>query len=382
MIQVSTIISNANTELQISGQRVDETDMFVYLNKAIKYFYKGYKLPQTERETDLLLFNGVREYSLPSDFAGIIEPKRPYDLDSPNFEHNTAREFVHWLVNKRTAIKFNKETPYLLVEYSDGVQIPINLCESLTDDGTWTISGDGSSLALDEQIFSEGEASIRFYVTASGGTTTLVCNGFSSLDLTDYLLNSYIFFDLFNPNAVDLTSVTLRIGNDASNYYQISGITTRHNGDTLGQGNGLIGFDMADKTEVGSVDDTAVDYLEIEITHGTSGTVNGYYRIDNIFLSEAVYFKLPYYSKYSVKNGSAYKEAVTATDDQILIPFEAEEGVEYKALEQAAVFSLKDQALATYFARELLVAEKELRKTYPSQQSHVQSTWYKNANKF
>lgn len=382
-IAVSTIISNANTELQINGQRIDGTDMLVYVNKAIKYFYQTYKLPMAERESNLLLFNGVREYPIPSDFAGLIEPKRPYELDSPQLVHTTQNELVHWLKGNQTAFKFIRDRQILVVDYQGGTQIRISACESLTEDGTWAISGDGSALALDEQIYTEGQASISFTITASGGTTTVSLTGFSSLDLTDYLANSYVFLDLDCPNDTSLVSVALRIGSDASNYYEVSGVTTRYRGDTIGQGNAQIGFNMASRTTTGSPDATALDYFALVITNGTNSVVNGTYRLDNIFLSQAVYFQLPYYSKNIVKtNSSAYQSTVTNSNDTIMMPFDTEEAIEWKALELAAVLSLKDQTLANYFARELLRVERNLTSKYPSQESRVQTTWYKQANKF
>lgn len=381
-IAVSTIISNANSELQINGQRVNETDMLVFIQKAIKYFYQTYKLPMAERESNLLLFNGVREYSLPTDFAGLIEPKRPYDLESPQIVHTTQNELVHWLKGNQTAFKFIRERQVLVIDYKGGTQIKISGCESLTEDGTWAISGDGSALALDEQIYTEGQASVSFTITASGGTTTVSLTGFSSLDLTNYLANSYIFLDLDCPNDTSLSSVAIRIGSDASNYYEVSGVTTRYRGDSIGQGNAQIGFNMASRTTTGTPDVTALDYFALVITNGVSSVVNGIYRLDNIFLSQAVYFQLPYYSNAVIKNGTTYKTVLTSSTDQILMPFDTEEAIEWKALEYAAVFAMKDQALANYFSRELMRPESALKSEYPSQESKTQMTWYKRANKF
>jgi len=381
-IAVSKIISNANTELQINGQRVSQVDMLVYINKAIKYFYKNYQMPMAEKMSDLLLFTGVDEYPVPSDFAGLIDPRRPFSLYSPRFEQTKSNDFYLHPENGRTAIKFIQDRQVLLVNYQEGDWIRIHNCDSLTDDGTWSIAGDSAAVAVDDQYYSEGEGSLKFTIAASGGTTTLTNTGFSTLDLSSYLTSGYIFLDLYNPNTVAMPSITLRIGSDASNYYEIASVSTRHRGDTILGGWGLVSFNMSSKTTTGTPDDDAIDYIAIILNNGVSATVDGTYRLDNIFLSEGVYFQLPYYSKYLVKNGSTYKETVTATDDDLLVPFDIEEAIEYKTLEQAAVYSLKDQALASYFVRELTECENTLATHYPSLRSVPQMQWYKNAGKF
>lgn len=384
MILVSDLISDCQQHTSTIGQRISEADWILYSNKANKYFTTGYKMPTTERETDLLLFSGVYEYPLPSDYAGIMPPRKPYGNVSPDFVHQSARSVSRYITDRNTAIKFDRETPFLVVQYPDGSSQQIHDCESLTDNGTWTVSGDGSALALDTQISTQGSNSFRFTVTGSGGTTTLVNSTISStIDLTDYLTNGWVFLDLQCPsgNTTALTSVRLRVGSDSSNYYEITA-TTRYRGDTILGGWGLIGFNMADKTTTGTPDDDAIDYVQILITHGTSG-INGTYRLDNIFLALPTYFQLPYYSSQNVKTtGGTYQNKVTATSDSLLVPVEFEEVLVYKTLEIAASEKLMDVAKANYWRGELLPKERALKAKYGSQESKPQMFWYRRANKF
>lgn len=381
---VSDLISECQQHLTIIGQRVSDADFLLYANRANKHFMTGYKMPTTERQSDLLLFTGVYEYPLPSDFIGIMQPRKPYGNFSPTFENQTPRTIARDLSGKKTGIKFDRETPFLIVQDDEGNKANLHDCSSLTDNGTWSVSGDGSSLVLDEQIFTEGNSSLRFTITGSGGTTTLVNSTITSpVDITDYLTQGWAFLDLQCPsgNTTALTSVRLRIGSDASNYYEIMA-TTRHRSNTILGGWGLVGFDMSTKTTTGTPTDTAIDYIQVLITHGTSG-INGTYRLDNIFLSLPTYYQLPYYSKNNIKSDtSVYQESITETGDTILCPVEFNEAYVYKVLEIAATERIRDAALANYWRGELMPKEKALKSAYPNQQSRPQYKWYPRADKF
>ena len=377
---VSTKIQEMQLELNVLGQAMDDDDFMLFLNKANEYIQTGYKMPTTERAADLLLFNGVNEYPLPSDFAGIIEPKRPYGLTSPYFKHRRDTDFVHDPVGRITGFKHSRDTQFLLANETEGSKTLFNACDSLTGNGTWAVSGDGASLALDQQIFTEGTGSLKFTVTASGGTTTLTCTGMNPVDITDFLLQ-YLFLDLGCPasNTTAITSVRLRVGSDSTNYYQATS-TTRYRGDSILNAFGLIGFDMSGKSTTGTPDDDQIDYIQILITHGTTG-VDGAYHLDNIFAAESVYYILPYYSQYNIKDddGSTYKAAIVETGDTVLCP----NGVEfssvytYKALEIAAAMRFHDAPMAAYCARELEPREKYLKAKYATQESPLTSSWYR-----
>lgn len=378
---VSDAIQDMNQELNLIGQRMTDSDYILFLNRANKYFFTNYKMPTSQARTSLVAYAGVKEYGLPSDFIGLIEPERPYAEWSPNFYHTTEKEFTHWPYGRTTAIKFQRETPFLIFNETDLSKEMLSSCSSLTDNGTWTVSGDGSALAVDEQIYTEGSASLRFTITPSTGFTTLECTGMNPIDLSDILNNGSLFFDLFTPltNTVDISSITFSVGPSSVDF--LSNLATlRFRGDTISTDWGQVGFDGVGFGT--GVDMTACTYLRIDIAHGTTG-VSGVYRVDNIFGSKGMFYEIPYYSKYNVKSASGtYKEKVTSTDDTILCPTDFDECFTYKTLEIAAAMRLRDQAMANYAGRELLPKENYLKSKYPRQESRTQMTWYKGANRF
>jgi hypothetical protein len=174
--------------------------------------------------------------------------------------------------------------------------------------------------------------------------------------------------------------VKLRLGNDATHYHEFSA-TTRFRGNMILGGFSTIGFDLASRTDTGVVTDTNIVWVQVVINHGVTG-VNGVYRLDNIFLSQGIYFSIPYYSINNVldENGVP-KSSVTALTDNILVPFQSKGAIIYKALELIASSpNIKDQSAANYFARELKPKEDLLKSLYPVQRLLVQSVWYKRSN--
>jgi hypothetical protein len=375
MINVTDAIDQIYQENNLIGQQVDQSDVLLYLSRAINYFSTTYALPTAKRTTSLLMFNGVREYALPSDFGTLIEPKRPPALTSPRFIRNTERELSHWPYGRKLAVEWDGATPFLAATNDqDSASSLIHGCDDV--DGV-TLSGDGSLLGLDEMIYTEGTGSIKFTVTGATGQTVLTFV-IDPIDVTDALTQNWSFLDLICPstNTVDLTDVKLRLGTDASNYYEMTA-TARYRGQDLEAGSGLIGFDFTAATETGAVTDTNIVWMQVIIDHGTSG-VNGVYHLDNIFTSRGVYFDIPYYSQNNVLDATGARTTTVADGYTILFPTGFDEALIYKTLELiAASPNIKDSSFANYAARELKPKEDALAALYPVERILVQSQWYK-----
>jgi len=393
-LSVAQVIQDFQQEANyISGTQFSDSDIFLFLNRANKYFYTTYFLPTCAKVTDLLAYQGVPEYPLPSDFAWTMEPRRPFTLHSPVWAGTTERSIYRYNHGNNVAVKFYRSTPVLVISNNQNSPSQtavsntwgqIDNCGSLTDNGAWAITGDGSSLVVDNAIYSEGISSFRFTITPSGGTTTLTNPALTTaLDFTDLVNTVKAFLDLKPPNTntVDIASVTFRFGTDASNYYEVIA-TTRQNGQTISTGWGLVGFDFAVKTTVGTPTVTSLSWVQIVINHGTTG-VSGSYHVDNIFYALPVYYELPYYANTNViDTNGAYKTAITSSSDSILCPFQVEEALSYKALELMSMQRLRDATLAEYFRGELKPKEKVVKSTFPKQTLKVSHSFYKTAQSF
>lgn len=391
--QIGDTISDIQLNTQTVGVRIGDIDIISAYKKTNEYLNSIFKMPTTERTSDLLTFPGVYEYAAPSDFIGWMEPRRPYGIASPWFVNTTENELVHTYAGRQTAFKFNRENLFFIVSDSPSSQqadengnittsanqVIVNECDSLTENGTFAISGDGSGLVINNQIFVSGSGSLQFTVTDSGGMTTVTITGMSQVDLTNYITAGFLFINLQCPNSNTsaITNVVVKIGNDASNYYSMSG-TTWYRGDAIQNGWGQIGLNFLNATETGVVVDTAIDYFQIVLTNGVSGT-SGTYRLDSIFAALPNYYELPYYSKNNIKTASGvYQQYPTATTDTILCPEDANSAYFYKALEMLAYYNLNDSSKATYFANQFMPFENLLRIKYPSQERKTQTQWYRS----
>lgn len=381
---VSDFVNDAQQELNyISGTLVSESDIILFLNRANSHFYTNFFMPTCAKVTDLLAYSGVPEYPLPSDFLWTMEPRKPWSLFSPAWSGATERSIYSHKNGNKIAVKMDRATPILVLNETSGSKSQIDACTSLTEGGTWAFTGDAASEIVDESIYSEGSSSLRFTITRSGGTSTLTKTYDTVIDLTDFVDSGKLFLDIKCPstNTLALTSIRLRLGNSSTVYYEITA-TTNQNGLTMLPGWNQVGFDFQSKTETGSVDDTAIDYIQLLITEPASGC-NGNYNLDNIFIALPVYYQLPYYSSHNVLNNSGtYQAAVTATTDTLACPPEFEEGFRYKALSLIAIQRLRDATLAEHFLNELKGTEKALKSRFPKQTMKVSFSTYQTANNF
>ena len=164
-----------------------------------------------------------------NDFSGGLSLVDPLSVQNNQFE-----VFKNFYYNKdkraqtrRGYTKFGSLVP-------DSVEL-INACDATTD---WSVSGDGTNLTL-----------------AASGT----------VDITTE--KGYLGFWVKFPTgyATDLTSVEVSIGSDSSNYYKWTLTNPDANTATY------ISLNYSDATATGTPVDTAIDFVEMEIT-----TVAGY----------------------------------------------------------------------------------------------------------
>lgn len=399
---VSQAIQDANQNLRLVGQRLGDSDYLMYLHQANQYFNTTYKMPTAQSQMDLLLFPGVIEYGLPTDFLGMFQPERPYNFFSPTFIAQTETALMHYLYGNTVAMKWDHENPFLLINFDnsnvtltddnndddDGSEINegaagtvlINGFESLTSNGTITVGGDASSAYADGQIFTQGNGSLGFTITGATGISTISIVGQAAIDLTSYLKNGYIFLDLQSPSATALTNVQLQLISSTGNLYTMTA-TKRYRGNSITQGWGPIGFNFMTASVTGSPVITNIVNVLITITQPI--TTSGLFRLDNLFASNPVYYQLPYYSKYNVKdtNGN-YIPRPLASTDTILCPPEGDQALLYKCLEIAALSGLKDDELSEYYHDELQPKEALLRSKYPKQEMRVSTNYFKRSNQF
>jgi len=140
----------------------------------------------------------------------------------------------------------------------------------------WTESGTGEAPATSGGFVREGNSSVKMGNT--GGTREWT-NTTSVGDLSDYT-TGWIYWWVYLDNLTDITSLTYRIGSDASNY-----ITYVWNQSDLALGWNFLTFEISTATETGTVVWTTIDYQKITTITTPATTVNIY--VDDLRIAKS-----------------------------------------------------------------------------------------------
>jgi hypothetical protein len=299
------------------------TNLNVLFERTVRSLLVELDIPEAVIKSNFILYDGVIDYAAPSNiFASGMIDIRPQGV-SRNFgdivEKQPVEQFDRekaWITQGyKTTVEYDSGTGTLRIV--SGIPSPRAILDSMTDDVGWTAAGSASGLVEDATVYWQAPASLRFNLTgASVGTLT---KSVPSQDLTAYQGIGVAFLALYVPSTVaNLTSITLRIGSDASNYYEVT-VTTGFIEAFKANKWQLIAFDLAGATTTGSPTITAMDYVQVRVTHGASianvhvgdlwialpSPTTLIYETDAIFLNTTI--------------SQAPSNTITNNDDQILL---------------------------------------------------------------
>ena len=360
-------------------------DIDTTANNAVREVISKIDLRSMKRRSYLApnLFNAVHSYTCPTDLKGIkIIGLQPQVGDRDKFnqwELTSEEEF-----DRRKATDFNlvafsdrDMTRRLLVSANINTQMQvINQFDSLTSGGTWAIFGDAENLAIDNDQFVYGSGSLKFGLSAAGGTTAGVQSAdLNTFDLTRYKSAGSIFVLAWITSATNLTNYKLRVGNDASNYYEMT-VTQTNEGLAFAAGWNLLRFDFSGKTTTGTVTDTTCDYSAIYMTK-TSGKISETdYRFDYMVARVGDIYNLIYYTKYAWQSSAGtYLVDSTANSDYLNCDTEEFEMFVEKMIEHAAR-EARETDDAEKSEKKFKEMTKEYRRQYKSEALQPQDTYY------
>ena len=298
------------------------------LNRAARFVVSDIDLRSTKRRAYLspVLHEDLFDYQAPSDLKeqAIIDVRRIADrtiddkfnlVTSEYFDRHKEYNKNLIAIEDRDFLKKLRISVELRSE--DGAQALIHEMDSLTADGTWSVTLDASNLTLDEDVFVMGEASLNFDMDQAGTTTTagyITNSDFDDVDLSGYEDGS-VFVFVYAPTITGLDGFTLRIGNDASNYFSKQ-VTVTNENLAFHTGWMLLRFDLATATETGTVDFETIDYVRLAIDKGNDSLESTDWRVDYIIARRGIQHEVWYYTKYPWQTSAGvYIENSTATGD-------------------------------------------------------------------
>jgi len=291
------------------------------IEDAVRAVSNNIQIVENKRTVPLLpaLYTGDNLYPAPSDLDNIIG-FYPYN----NAAVNTINKAAPLTINRDT---YNTGTNFA-TEYRNGVKmirvqpgyvidtpIILHACDSTTADGTVAVSGDGSNLDINEVMYLNGTASLDFDITASGGSATITFTGITARDISTITRDGAFSLGMFIPAGLEgnVTSISLKVGTDASNYYEMTATTTAY-GAAFIHGFNIVRFERRGATETGTVDEEDITFLESTLTHTlAAATEVAGIKFDAIAAHKGIGYQLEYYSGYYFidKTTGAFKQSPT-----------------------------------------------------------------------
>lgn len=332
------------------------------------------------------IFNSVYDYAVPTDLKGtkIIDIR-------PQANRTVLDRYIggynqDFDINKTYALQ-----PNYTIQMNQGVKtvridnnllvngILLNQADTITGNGTWSASGGATNLRQDNlQFISGAQSSIEFDTLSGQSTATLTNTTMQAQDLTQHLNQSQIFFWTYLPTAANVTSVQIKWGSDASNYWTQT-LTTNQQGNAFANGWNLLQANWATATKTGSPDVTKINTIIVIWTYNS--TVMSGFRLNSIYSRLGTIMEMEYYSKYLYRDSITGAFQETITDDTNLINLDTETHNLLYLLSGVYVVQ-QIQGLdamffdSNFFEQKYQDARTMYKQTFKSQWSKPKSTYY------
>jgi hypothetical protein len=260
---------------------------------------------------------------------------------------------------------------------------------SSLEDSAWTTfdsdAVNDSDVKVDNDDYTEGNGSIRFQTDTGDTTDTAVGiqnDSLATFNISSYLARGQAFVDAKLTVAdTGIHQISLRVGSDSSNYYQISD-SNQNDCTPFVAGWNKIRFDLQNRTTAGTPVDTAIDYAAIfwsrDTTTATLLHLNDTdWGFDNLILKRGKYYLLSYYTN-RVWQDTAFSLVENSTHDShaLLVQNDEFELIVHKAAELASQY-LRDYEDAKYYAQEYQRLKQEYLMRNPSQAGVLTTTRYR-----
>lgn len=325
------------------------------------------------------IYNSVYSYICPTDLKDnkivTIRPQFANDVNN-NFRQYNIKEFGLYPDDNSFTVEYDDSIKTIRLSKALKQSAVVNTCDSLTSNGTWAATAGASNLSVDSFNYVTSPACLKFDFT---GTSGYVENStMQSMDLTAFDETGSLFAWVYIPSVTSLTGLTLRWGNNSSNYFSLQA-TTPFDATAFRTGWNLVRFDWVAATETGTVDVTAVDYVRLTIDYSGSVTLTEF-RLDSIMCSIGSIYEIVYYSEYMFRTtGGTWIEKPTSDNDLINLG-----QTSYNVLLYELAYLIAQELQAESSAFDLAFFEKEKTLAWAnyagnnkSQAQRPQNRWYR-----
>lgn len=256
------------------------TNLDPAISRAARYVAQKIDAPEATGTEPITLYSGVYYYRAPETIFGTA-----VNLIRRQGNVNDVGQYSYKVpIDVFTRGKFNLPNGYMLdLEYNKGegiigissvIPLPRINFSNMGEATDFTAGGSASTPVTDTVNYYEQPASIRFNLT--GSSTGTMTTTFDEVDISYYEGVGVVFLAIETPSVADLTNVAIRLGSDstgATDYVQITE-TEGFLGAWTANDWTLVAYDLAGASETGTVDYSAIDYLQVRIAH--TATINNF----------------------------------------------------------------------------------------------------------
>lgn len=277
-------------------------------------------IPEASGIQNISLYSGVTNYPINTSIyeADIIDI-RPQGVSRPVWDFtlktNQAlfdRTKNYYWNGTRATMQYENGTPIIRI-VTQGTTPEVILDPMNSTDG-WTAAGTASGLTQDTASFWKSPASLRFNVTTGTGTLTKTIN---EADISSYQGVGVAFLAVYIPDVSTLTSIGLKLGSSASDYYSVSA-TSGFTGAWVDDNWLLVPFDFANASTTGTPDWSAVDYCQVSVV--TTGAQTNFH-VGQLFISQPCPYQILYQSPaiFLATGSSTPSATITDVNNQIIL---------------------------------------------------------------
>lgn len=317
-------IADTGNELEAMGHGntlSQIVDIYGLYNRAARRLMGDVDLQETRVVASFgKVYNGVYDYPVFTDLKGnsvadFYPQANRTSLD--DFGSQYGKDFdlqKQYSVKPDFTPRYNAGLRTLRInapELPTGTQI--NDAQTVTDNGNWVGAG-GCGTPINNTVFytdnSYGSVQTNLSATATG---TLTNSTMQAVNLTnDYNNNSTIFFWVYLPTASAFSSLAIKLGSSAANYYSQTGITMDFMGNAFANGWVLLSVPFTSMATTGSPNLAALNYIQVTFNYNSVAQVG--VLINQFYSRVGVLFNMEYYSKYLFRDGTTgiFQEKVTA----------------------------------------------------------------------
>lgn len=390
---LNTAIHGRRTNL-ISGDTGDTNIERDLINKGVRIAMSDVDFRGNIRESLLTpnLMDNQYDYALPADVkADKIIDFRPQITDSrgefETYDLLTPEEFDRRKKVEQGIYTILNDDLTRTLRVSADIDDQTAVVSTMEDTLWGTFDSDAvndSDVKVDNDDYIEGNGSVRFQTDTTDSTDSTVGiqnTSITPFDISAYLARGQAFVDAkLTTYDTGIHQLTLRIGSDSNNYYQISD-SNQNDCSSFVTGWNKVRFDLVNKTTVGTPADTAIDYVALFWSRDTTTTAllhlnDTDWGFDNLILKRGKYYNLSYYSRY-VWQDTALDLTENSTHDShaLLVQNDEFELIMAKVAELASGY-LRDREDQAHYRGEYERLRSAYLFSHPSQANVMTTTYY------